>query len=64
MGSVSPAFTFLLMIFSGWVHREQLIVVEYLQAETQTKAIRARISPPGYGWRIPVYAAIGLGDRI
>ncbi len=36
MGSVSPAFTFLLMIFSGWVHREQLIVIEYLQAENST----------------------------
>ncbi len=33
MGSVPPALTFLLMIFSGWVHREQLIVIEYLQAE-------------------------------
>ena len=36
MGSVSPALTFLLMIFSGWVHREQLIVIEYLQAENST----------------------------
>jgi putative transposase len=35
MGSVSPLLTFLLMVVSGWVHRHQLIVIEYLQAENQ-----------------------------
>ena len=33
MGSVPPLLTFLLMVVSGWVHRHQLIVIEYLQAE-------------------------------
>jgi hypothetical protein len=29
MGSVPPLVTFLLMIVSGWVHRHQLIVIEF-----------------------------------
>jgi hypothetical protein len=33
MGSVSPLLSFLLMIAAGWVHRQQLIVIEFLQAE-------------------------------
>ena len=33
MGSVPPLLAFLLMAFSGWVHRRQLIVIEFLQAE-------------------------------
>src|SRR4029077_2749441 len=33
MGSVPPLLTFLLMVISGWVHRRQLIVIEFLQAE-------------------------------
>ena len=33
MGSVPPLLTFLLMVVSGWVHRRQLIVIEFLQAE-------------------------------
>jgi putative transposase len=33
MGSVPPLLSFLLMIAAGWVHRHQLIVVEFLQAE-------------------------------
>ena len=33
MGSVPPLFSFLLMIAAGWVHRHQLIVIEFLQAE-------------------------------
>src|SRR4030095_2902375 len=33
MGSVPPVLSFLLMIAAGWVHRHQLIVIEFLQAE-------------------------------
>lgn len=35
MGSAPPLLSFLLMIISGWVHRHQLIVIEYLQAENR-----------------------------
>src|SRR3979409_1086518 len=35
MGSVSPLLSFLLMIAAGWVHRHQLIVIEFLQAENR-----------------------------
>jgi transposase InsO family protein len=33
MGSGPPVLTFLLTIFAGWVNRQQLIIIEYLQAE-------------------------------
>jgi len=33
MGSVPPLLSFLLMIAAGWVHRHQLIVIQFLQAE-------------------------------
>ena len=42
MGSVPPLLTFLLMIVSGWVHRQQLIVTEYLQAENRLLKDRLR----------------------
>jgi hypothetical protein len=35
MGAVPPLFTFLLMVVSGWVHRHQLVVIEFLQAENR-----------------------------
>ena len=35
MGSVPPLLTFLLMLVSGWVHRRQLILIEFLQAENR-----------------------------
>ncbi len=35
MGSVPPLLAFLLMVVSGWVHRRQLIVIEFLQAENR-----------------------------
>ena len=35
MGSMPPLLTFLLMVVSGWVHRQQLIVIEFLQAENR-----------------------------
>jgi hypothetical protein len=34
MGSVSP-LTYLLLIVSGWVHRRQLLVIDFLQAENR-----------------------------
>ena len=41
MNSV-PLFSFLLMIVSGWVHRRQLIVIEFLLAENQMLKERLR----------------------
>src|SRR4029453_4345021 len=35
MGSVPPLLSFLLMLAAGWVHRHQLIVIEFLQAENR-----------------------------
>ena len=42
MGSVPPLLSFLLMIASGWVHRHQLIVIEFLQAENRLLKERLR----------------------
>src|SRR5437016_14395812 len=35
MGSLPPPLSFLLMIVSGWVHRHQLLVIEFLQTENR-----------------------------
>src|SRR6202521_1481220 len=35
MSSTSPLLSFLLVMVSGWVHRHQLIVIEFLQAENR-----------------------------
>src|SRR6266581_8722326 len=35
MGSAPPVLLFLLTIAAGWVHRHQLIVIEFLQAENR-----------------------------
>src|SRR5450759_4778570 len=35
MGSVPPLLSFLLIVAAGWVHRHQLIVIEFLQAENR-----------------------------
>jgi hypothetical protein len=35
MGSVPPLLSFLLMVVSGCVHRHQLLVIEFLQAENR-----------------------------
>jgi hypothetical protein len=35
MGSVPPLLTYLLLVVSGWVHRCQLIVIEFLLAENR-----------------------------
>ena len=42
MNSVPPALSFLLMILCGWVHRHQLIVIEFLQAENRLLKDRLR----------------------
>src|SRR6202049_3220145 len=42
MGSAPPLLSFLLMIAAGWVHRHQLIVIEFLQAETRLLKDRLR----------------------
>src|SRR6476620_8463310 len=42
MGSVPPLLAYLLLIVSGWVHRRQLIVIEFLQAENRLLKVRLR----------------------
>ncbi len=42
MGSAPPLLSLLLMIVSGWVHRHQLIVIEFLQAENRLLKQRLR----------------------
>jgi putative transposase len=42
MGSLPPLLSFLLMIVSGWVHRHQLLVIEFLQAENRLLKERLR----------------------
>ena len=37
-----PLLSFLLMIAAGWVHRHQLIVIEFLQAENRLLKDRLR----------------------
>jgi len=42
MSSTSPLLSFLLLMMSGWVHRHQLIVIEFLQAENRLLQQRLR----------------------
>lgn len=42
MGKVPPLLSVLLMIAAGWVHRHQLIVIEFLQAEDRLLKVRLR----------------------
>ncbi len=42
MGSVPPLLTLLLAVVSGWVHRRQLLVIEFLQDENRMLKIRLR----------------------
>jgi hypothetical protein len=42
MGSLPPLLSFLLMIVSDWVHRHQLLVIEFLQAENRLLKERLR----------------------
>ena len=39
---MSPVLSFVLMMVSGWVHRHQLIVIEFLQAENRLLKERLR----------------------
>jgi putative transposase len=41
MSSVPPLLSFLLMIAAGWVHRHQLIVIDFLQ--TENRLLKARL---------------------
>ena len=38
-----PVLSFLLIMFSGWVHRHQLIVIDFLQAENRLLKERLRV---------------------
>ena len=42
MGPTPPLLSFLLMMVSGWAHRHQLIVIEFLQAENRLLQERLR----------------------
>src|SRR5438876_2419946 len=42
MGPAPTLLSFLLMMVSGWAHRHQLIVIEFLQAENQPLRERLR----------------------
>jgi hypothetical protein len=42
MGSVPPLLAFLLMVVSGWVHRHQLMVIEFLKFENRMPRERLR----------------------
>ena len=42
MSSAPPFLSFLLLIAAGWVHRHQLIVIEFLQAENRLLKDRLR----------------------
>ena len=42
MGSMPPLLAFLLMVVSGWVHRHQLLVIEFLEAEN--RLLKERLS--------------------
>jgi putative transposase len=42
MSSGAPLLSFLLMMVSGWVHRHQLLVIEFLQAENRLLLERLR----------------------
>ena len=42
MSSGAPLLSFLLMIASGWVHRRQLLVIEFLQVENRLLKERLR----------------------
>jgi len=42
MGTVPPLLTYLLLVVSGWVHRRQLLAIEFLQAENALLKERLR----------------------
>jgi hypothetical protein len=42
MSTLPPLLTYLLFVVSGWVHRRQLIAIEFLQAENKLLKERLR----------------------
>jgi hypothetical protein len=42
MGSAPPALAFLLVVFAGWVNRQQLVVIDFLRAENRILKERVR----------------------
>jgi hypothetical protein len=40
MSALSPAFQLLLLMFAGWVNRQQLDVIDYLQEENRLRKER------------------------
>jgi|SRR5450631_1076494 len=63
MGSVPPLLSFLLMIAAGWVHRHQLIVIEFLQAEDRLLKERLRGADSVYRRGACPSSAQGQGGR-
>src|SRR5258708_2900518 len=72
MNSASSALSFVLMIFAGWVNRQQLIVIDYLKAENRmlrqrlkgrrlgfTDAERALLARKAFGVPRKVLLALG-----
>jgi hypothetical protein len=57
MKALPSALAFLLMIFAGWVNRQQLIAIEYLKAENECCASGRRAggfalaTPSGRCWQ-------------
>ena len=47
LGSVPPLLSFLLVIAGGWVHRHQLIVIDFLQAEKENRLLKDRLRGGG-----------------
>jgi putative transposase len=75
MNSASSALSFVLMIFAGWVNRQQLIVIDYLKAENRmlrqrlkgrrlgfTDAERALLARKAFG--IPRKVLLDLGTIV
>jgi hypothetical protein len=50
MGCVRPLLSFLLMVVSGWLHRHQLIVIEFLQAEN--RLLKAKLGGKADGFSL------------
>ena len=59
-----PLLSFLLMVVSGWVHRHQLLVIEFLQAENRLlkerlRGKRIRFTDPERALLAPKAKAVG-----
>jgi hypothetical protein len=55
--------SFLLVIVSGWVHRHQLLVIEFLQAENQLLKERLRGSESGSQTRLLARKGNAVGRK-